>query len=66
VTLTTGEIGARPVTGYTTSEDQPSGTPSFRYVYPKVNLGKAYYVGALRGDDAKAAGGETTDNVDAK
>ncbi len=65
-TLTTGEIGARPVTGYYTSEEQPTGTPSFRYVYPKVNLGQAYYVGALRGDDAKAAGGETTDNVEAK
>ena len=65
-TLTTGEIGARPVTGYYTSEEQPTGTPSFRYVYPKVNLGQAYYVGALRGDDAKAAGGETTDTVEAK
>jgi hypothetical protein len=31
-----------------------------------VNLGQAYYVGALRGDDAKAAGGETTDNVEVK
>lgn len=65
-TLTTGEIGARPVTGYYTSEEQPTGTPSFRYVYPKVNLGQAYYVGALAGDDAKAAGGETTETVEAK
>jgi len=66
VTLTTGEIGARPVTGYYTSEEQPTGATSFRYVYPKVNLGKAYYVGALGGDDAKAAGGETTETVEAK
>ena len=65
-TLTTGEIGARPVTGYYTSEEQPTGTPSFRYVYPKVNLGKAYYVGALGGDDAKAAGGENTETIEAK
>ena len=65
-TLTTGEIGARPVTGYFTSEEQPTGTPSFRYVYPKVNLGKAYYVGALRGDEATAAGGETTETAEAK
>ncbi|TSA34779.1 MAG: S-layer family protein, partial [Opitutales bacterium] len=65
-TLTTGEIGARPVTGYYTSEEQPTGTTSFRYVYPKVNLGQAYYVGALGGDDAKAAGGETTETVEAK
>ena len=42
--LTSAEIGARPVMGYYTSENQPSGLPSFRYVYPKVNLGKAYYV----------------------
>ena len=65
-TLNTGEIGARPVTGYYTSEEQPTGATSFRYVYPKVNLGKAYYVGALGGDDAKAAGGETTETVEAK
>ena len=65
-TLTTGEIGARPVTGYYTSEEQPTGTPSFRYVYPKVNLGQAYYVGALGGAEATAAGGETTETVEAK
>jgi hypothetical protein len=35
-------------------------------IYPKVNLGQAYYVGALGGDDAKAAGGETTETVEAK
>ena len=57
--LTTAEIGARPVMGYYTSENQSSGLPSFRYVYPKVNLGKAYYVGALPAVEAKAAGGET-------
>ena len=65
-TLTTGEIGARPVTGYYTSEEQPTGTPSFRYVYPKVNLGQAYYVGALGGAEATAAGGETTETAEAK
>lgn len=65
-TLTTGEIGARPVTGYYTSEEQPTGTTSFRYVYPKVNLGQAYYVGALSGDDVQAAGGETTETAEAK
>ena len=50
---------------YTASERGTDG-PTYRYVYPKVNLGQAYYVGALRGDDAKAAGGETTDNVEVK
>ena len=65
-TLTTGEIGARPVTGYYTSEEQPTGTTSFRYVYPKVNLGQAYYVGALGGAEATAAGGETTETAEAK
>ena len=50
---------------YTASERGTDG-PTYRYVYPKVNLGQAYYVGALRGDDAKAAGGETIDNVEVK
>jgi hypothetical protein len=50
---------------YTATEKGPDG-PTYRYVYPKVNLGQAYYVGALRGDDAKAAGAETVDNVEVK
>ena len=66
---TTGDSNAAgpaaKVRYFTGDEKSVDGT-GFRYVYPKVNLGKAYYVGALRGDDAKAAGGETTDNVDAK
>jgi len=52
--------------GYHTGDERGIKGGAFRVIYPKVNLGKAYYVGALRGDDAKAAGGETTDSVDAK
>ena len=40
-----------PTRYYTADERGPDG-PSYRFIYPKVNLGQAYYVGALRGDDA--------------
>jgi mucin-19 len=43
-----------PTRYYTADERGPDG-PSFRFIYPKVNLGQAYYVGALSGDDAQAA-----------
>ena len=46
-----------PTRYYTADERGPDG-PSFRFIYPKVNLGQAYYVGALRGDEAQAAGVE--------
>ena len=46
-----------PTRYYTADERGPDG-PSFRFIYPKVNLGEAYYVGALRGDDAQAATAE--------
>ena len=42
-------------TRYYTSEPSGQAGASFRFIYPKVNLGEAYYVGALRGDDAQAA-----------
>jgi hypothetical protein len=47
-----------PTRYYTADERGPDG-PSFRFIYPKVNLGQAYYVGALSGDDA---GVEETDS----
>ena len=66
---TTGDSNAAgpaaKVRYFTGDEKNVDGT-GFRYVYPKVNLGKAYYVGALRGDEATAAGGETTETVEAK
>ena len=40
-----------PTRYYTADERGPDG-PSYRFIYPKVNLGQAYYVGALSGDDA--------------
>ncbi|MGI9109436.1 MAG: hypothetical protein ACR2KA_05370, partial [Opitutales bacterium] len=42
-------------TGYHTSEERGPDGPSFRLIYPKVNLGQAYYVGALGGDDGQSA-----------
>ncbi len=66
---TTGDSNAAgpaaKVRYFTGDEKNVDGT-GFRYVYPKVNLGKAYYVGALRGDEATAAGGETTETAEAK
>jgi|GEM_PF-4836961 len=52
--------------GYFTGGERGVSGGAFRVIYPKVNLGQAYYVGALGGDDAKAAGGETTETVEAK
>jgi hypothetical protein len=52
--------------GYFTGGERGVSGTAFRMIYPKVNLGQAYYVGALGGDDAKAAGGETTETVEAK
>jgi mucin-19 len=46
-----------PTRYYTADERGPDG-PSFRFIYPKVNLGQAYYVGALSGDDVQAATAE--------
>jgi mucin-19 len=37
---------------YHTGEQRGPEGISFRLIYPKVNLGQAYYVGALGGDDA--------------
>ena len=52
--------------GYHTGDEREIKGGSFRVIYPKVNLGQAYFVGTLVDDDAKAAGGETTDTVEAK
>jgi hypothetical protein len=38
--------------GYFTGGERGVSGSAFRVIYPKVNLGKAYYVGALGGDDA--------------
>ena len=46
-----------PTRYYTADERGPDG-PSFRFIYPKVNLGQAYYVGALSGEDAQTATAE--------
>ena len=38
--------------GYFTGGERGVSGSAFRVIYPKVNLGKAYYVGALGGDEA--------------
>ena len=38
--------------GYFTGGERGVSGSAFRMIYPKVNLGQAYYVGALRGDEA--------------
>ena len=38
--------------GYHTGDESGIKGGAFRVIYPKVNLGQAYYVGAPRGDDA--------------
>ena len=62
----TGEIGARPVLGYYASEEESTGESNYCYIYPKVNLGRSYYVGVLSGNAAKAAGGKSVDTLKVK
>ena len=64
--LQTGEIGARPVMGYYASEEESTGESNYCYIYPKVNLGRSYYVGVLSGNAAKAAGGKSVDTLKVK
>jgi hypothetical protein len=64
--LQTGEIGARPVMGYYASEEESTGESNYCYIYPKVNLGRSYYIGVLSGNAAKAAGGKSVDTLKVK
>ena len=64
--LQTGEIGARPVMGYYASEEESTGESNYCYIYPKVNLGRSYYVGVLSGNAAKTAGGKSVDSLKSK
>jgi hypothetical protein len=41
--------------GYFTGGERGVSGSAFRVIYPKINLGKAYYVGTLRDDEATAA-----------
>jgi hypothetical protein len=41
--------------GYFTGGERGVSDSEFRVIYPKINLGKAYYVGTLRDDEATAA-----------
>jgi filamentous hemagglutinin family protein len=52
--------------GYHTGDEREIKGGAFRVIYPKVNLGQAYFVGAPRDAEASAAGGETTETVEAK
>jgi hypothetical protein len=52
--------------GYHTGDEREIKGGAFRVIYPKVNLGQAYFVGAPRDAEAPATGGETTETVEAK